>query len=74
MTAAARERAMVLRWRYEGYDGALVPGPEVSFEDQADAEEWLGGAWPGLLAGGVERVTLLDGVREIYGPMSLRPS
>jgi hypothetical protein len=65
---------MVLRWRYEGLDGAPVPGPEAIFDDQADAEEWLGRRWPELLDGGVEQVTLLDGAEELYGPMSLRSS
>ncbi|MGH3796332.1 MAG: hypothetical protein ACRDSP_15745 [Pseudonocardiaceae bacterium] len=64
---------MVLRWRYEDPEGAAMAGPEITFDDQADAEEWLGHEWQGLLDGGVEAVTLLDGADEVYGPMSLRP-
>lgn len=64
---------MVLRWRYEDADGGAASGPDVSFEDQADAEEWLGLQWQGLLDDGVEAVTLVDGTEELYGPMSLRP-
>lgn len=64
---------MALRWRYEDSHGAPVPGPEITFEDQLDAEDWLSREWRDLLAGGVEAVTLLDGAEELYGPMSLRP-
>jgi hypothetical protein len=77
MTAVAndgrREHAMALRWHYQGSDGDEVPGPDIIFDDQADAEEWLGREWPGLLSGGVATVTLLDGTSVLYGPMSLRP-
>jgi hypothetical protein len=64
---------MAMRWRYEGTDGREVPGPDTTFDDQDDAEEWLGHEWPGLLQGGVEAVTLLDGEGVVYGPMSLQP-
>ncbi len=40
---------MVFRWRYEDADGAAVAGPAVTFEDQADAEDWLGREWPACL-------------------------
>jgi hypothetical protein len=65
---------MALRWRYQHSDGGQAPGPDVTFDDQADAEEWLDVEWPGLLNSGVAAVTLLDGENEVYGPMSLRPS
>lgn len=63
---------MALRWRYEDRGGAPAPGPDITFDDQTDAEEWLSLEWQGLLDSGVEAVTLLDGAEEIYGPMSLR--
>jgi hypothetical protein len=63
---------MAMRWRYQGLDGREAPGPDIAFDDQNDAEEWLGREWPGLLADGVEAVTLLDGEGVVYGPMSLR--
>ena len=63
---------MVLRWRYEDRGGAPARGPDITFDDQTDAEEWLGREWQGLLDSGVEAVTLLDGAEEVYGPMSLR--
>lgn len=63
---------MALRWRYEDLGGAPVPGPEITFDDQADAEDWLGREWQSLLSSGIAAVTLLDGADEVYGPMSLR--
>ncbi len=65
---------MALRWHYQDSDGGQAAGPDITFDDQADAEEWLSHKWSGLLTDGVAAVTLLDGEDEIYGPMSLRPS
>ena len=65
---------MGLRWRYEDISGAVVSGPEAGFDDQDEAEEWLGREWQSLLEGGVAAVTLLNGTDEVYGPMSLRPA
>ena len=69
---------MSWHWRYEGVDGRPVdPLPPAAitsmFPTQAEAEAWLGQEWAELLAGGVERVSLLDEGRVVYGPMSLRP-
>lgn len=65
---------MSLRWRYENSDGGTAPGPDITFEDQEDAEEWLGSQWQALRDAGVDAVTLLDGDEELYGPMSLHPA
>jgi hypothetical protein len=65
---------MTFRWRYQDRDGGQTSGPDITFNDQADAEEWLGREWPALVEVGVAVVTLLDGEDEVYGPMSLRPS
>lgn len=64
---------MTFRWRYQDPDGGQSPGPDITFADQEDAEEWLSGEWPALLDRGVAAVILLDGEDEVYGPMSLRP-
>ncbi len=64
---------MSLRWRYLDADGGQAPGPDVTFDDQPGAEEWLGLQWQDLLEGGVVAVTLLSGQTVVYGPMSLRP-
>lgn len=65
-------------WRYESEDGTAVsaPGAPVGeqFPTQGDAETWLGEVWRDLLAAGVAQVTLLEGDRKVYGPMSLHPT
>ena len=64
-------------WRYELLDGSPVRAgaPEQErFPTQADAESWIGEAWRELLDGGVDQVTLLEGERVVYGPMSLHPA
>ena len=64
-------------WRYETLDGAAAAAaglPHERFPTQADAESWIGETWRELLDGGVDQVTLLEGDRVVYGPMSLHPS
>ncbi len=59
-------------WRPETSDGEVVDGVATErFPSQADAESWVGEAWQDLAAQGVDRVVLLEGDREVYGPMSL---
>jgi hypothetical protein len=65
--------AVTYRWRYLRTDGTDAPGPDMVFEDQAGAEDWLGTHWAELLETGVDQVTLLDTDTEVYGPMSLHP-
>lgn len=65
------ECVVVYRWRYQDENGREVVGPEVTFEDQIDAEDWLGEQWRGLHTDGVAQVTLLQGESEVYGPMGL---
>ncbi|MDQ1495817.1 MAG: hypothetical protein QOG69_2300 [Actinomycetota bacterium] len=64
-------------WRYENADGEVVTPadlpPAELFPTQSDAESWLGEEWRVLLAAGVARVSLLEGDRVVYGPMSLDP-
>ena len=64
-------------WRLEALDGTVLEDASISspsFPSQADAESWVGESWRELLAAGVEQVLLFEGDREVYGPMSLRPS
>lgn len=63
-------------WRFEKTDGSVVTGdlPGERFPTQADAESWIGEAWRDLLDQGVDQVRLLEGDREVYGPMSLHPA
>ena len=70
---------MAWQWRYESASGDVVdPGAAATagevFPSQADAETWLGDNWRELLAEGVQQVTLLEGDREVYGPMGLEPA
>ncbi len=66
---------MAWTWRYEAESGEAVdpvgaPAGEA-FPSQADAETWLGENWRELLHAGVHQVALLDGDRQVYGPMGL---
>jgi hypothetical protein len=65
-------------WRYELDSGEPAGGADVppgeAFPSQGDAESWLGENWRMLLDAGVAQVTLLDGAREVYGPMGLSPA
>ncbi|MDQ1696975.1 MAG: hypothetical protein QOJ03_2328 [Frankiaceae bacterium] len=68
---------MAWTWRYENVEGVEVQPAEAptgeAFPTQSDAETWLGENWRELLSAGVDQVTLLDGGREVYGPMGLHP-
>jgi hypothetical protein len=73
--SGADDQQLPWTWRCQDAGGAEVtPGDHAvpSFPSQADAESWLGEEWRALLEAGVESVTLLEGDREVYGPMSLR--
>lgn len=66
---------MTWTWQYEAEGGEVVQ-PEGApaaerFPSQSDAETWLGETWRELRDAGVAQVTLLDGDRTVYGPMSL---
>jgi hypothetical protein len=68
---------MSYTWRFETNENETVdtPGlPAERFPTQADAESWIGEAWRDLLDQGVDQVRLLEGDREVYGPMSLHPT
>lgn len=63
------------RWRLLdsfGQEVDSVTAGQPSFPSQGDAESWVGEVWRDLLEDGVESVVLLEGEREVYGPMSLR--
>ena len=65
------------RWILLAGDNASrsdLPAESSAFPSQADAETWIGECWRELLDDGVEQVVLMDGDREVYGPMSLRPA
>ncbi len=62
-------------WRLENSAGAEVTvGDDLAderFASQADAESWVGETWSDLASEGVDAVTLFEGDRQVYGPMSL---
>ena len=65
-------------WVYQSADGHPVANPPAAavmsgFPSQADAEAWVGENWRDLLAHGVDMVSLYEGDRLAYGPMSLHP-
>jgi len=65
---------MAWTWRFETSTGESVEPPDEAaavFPSQADAETWLGEEFPTLVEAGVDQVVLLEGTREVYGPMSL---
>ncbi|MFI6577299.1 hypothetical protein ACIBFB_15980 [Nocardiopsis sp. NPDC050513] len=60
---------MAWTWRYIEADGATPPGgdlPAEAFTSRGDAESWLGENWRELSEGGVDRVALMEGDREVY--------
>jgi hypothetical protein len=66
-------------WQYVRMDGTVIDSPPKSavtspFPSQADAESWIGEAYQSLLDDGVDQVTLFEGERTVYGPMSLHPT
>lgn len=66
-----------------GYYWAVNPEPpeelaanlglDAEFDDQGQAEAWLSLNYPELAEVGVHAVSLYDGGRLVYGPMSLEP-
>jgi hypothetical protein len=68
--------AGVWRWSYMSADGSEPPAtaPEPgTFPSQAEAESFIGETWRELLDAGVDQVSLFEGDRQVYGPMSLHP-
>lgn len=56
-------------WRWRPDTGTV----EQTFPTQAEAEAWLAQAYEDLVDEGATEVTLLEGDRVVYGPMSLLP-
>jgi hypothetical protein len=63
-------------WRWQlsnaaGEEVTSVVAGQSSFPSQSDAESWVGEVWRELAEEGVDAVTLFEGDRMVYGPMSL---
>ncbi len=70
---------MSWNWQYFDNDGAIIDTPvepcvTSTFPSQIDAEAYVSDTWPQLRSAGISAVTLLDGDRVVYGPMSLDPA
>lgn len=66
-----------MSWYWQPTEGATNAekqaelGLDRRFDNQGDAESWLGEFYPDLLDAGVSAVTLYDQDRQVYGPMRL---
>lgn len=49
-------------------------GLDKTFPLQGEAETWLGEFYPDLVDAGIHNVSLYEGDRLVYGPMSLEPA
>lgn len=60
-------------WQHLDGDGRVLAPAEgrQEFPTRSDAESWVGEFWADLADQGVAAVTLFEGDREVYGPMSL---
>ena len=63
-------------WQYLDNDGQVIDSPVEPcvtsvFPSQGDAEAFVPDTWRELRAAGISAVTLVDGDRVVYGPMSL---
>jgi len=58
-------------WRPDGRVPAGAPSTEQRFPSQGEAESWLGEIYPDLITAGIRAVSLYEGDRLVYGPMSL---
>ena len=63
-------------WRLHTADGneVSVETEVPEFDNQSDAESWIGEEYPALLDEGVDAVTLLEDGTVVYADMSLHPS
>ena len=75
--AASTSKRQSWWWRLEDASGrevTVADVPRQEFPSQSDAESWVGEVWRELLEGGADAVTLFEGDRQVYGPMSLHAS
>jgi hypothetical protein len=70
-----------MSWSLQYFDnnGEMIDTPQEPcvtsvFPSQNDAEAFVSDTWPELRAAGISAITLLDGDRVVYGPMSLDPA
>jgi hypothetical protein len=59
------------RWLFADEAGIAMAEPDVTFDSQREAEDWLREQFAELSDDGVAAVTLMDGEHAVYGPMFL---
>jgi hypothetical protein len=59
------------RWLLTDQVGLEMPGPDVVFQSQSAAEDWLRESFEDLAEDGVATVSLVNGGHAVYGPMYL---
>lgn len=64
---------MTWHWESPRADAGGATGLGQGFPSQAEAEAWLTESFPDLVEAGITEVTLFEGDRLVYGPMSLLP-
>lgn len=71
-SSVRRQEQVPWWWQLLDSDGRVMsPESRPDFPTRSDAETWLGEAYPDLAEDGVSAVTLFEGDRQVYGPMSL---
>ncbi|MEO5651709.1 MAG: hypothetical protein ABIN79_13900 [Marmoricola sp.] len=71
-TSAPRGDTLPWWWQLLDAEGRVISAESRNeFPTRSDAESWLGEAYPDLAEDGISAVTLFEGEREVYGPMSL---
>lgn len=71
--SASAASAVPWWWQLLDADGGIVEpaAGRQEFPTRSDAESWVGECWADLAEDGVSAVTLFEGDRAVYGPMSL---
>lgn len=64
-----------MNWHWQSPRAAdsSTSGLGQRFPSQAEAEAWLTESFPDLVEAGITEVSLFEGDRLVYGPMSLLP-
>ncbi len=65
--------ATTWHWELADVAGIKMTGPDVAFESQQAAEDWLRDEFDALADDGVATVSLRNGGSAVYGPMFLTP-
>lgn len=67
------DEPLTWRWLFADQAGIVMTEPDVAFDSQEAAEDWLRDEFEELAEEGIATVTLMDGEHAVYGPMYLTP-